>query len=117
MRTAFFALLLTACAGDFPTATIDVGDKTIKVEVAATPELRARGLMHRDSLAKDKGMLFIYPDEAPRSFWMKNVPFPLDIAFADSTGKIVRIDDMPPMTTNSTKSLYPATYALEMNKG
>ena len=110
-------LTLAACGGPFPTATIGVGGETVRVEVAATPDLRARGLMHRDSLAADRGMLFIYPDQAPRGFWMKNVPFPLDIAFADKDGTIVRITDMKAMDTSSTPSLYPATYALEMNKG
>jgi uncharacterized membrane protein (UPF0127 family) len=111
------AALHAGCAGAFPAATIDVGDHTVRVEVAATPELRTRGLMHRDSLKPERGMLFMYPDETVRSFWMKNVPFPLDVAFADSSGKIVRIADMKAMDTRSTHSLYPARYALEMNRG
>ena len=111
------ALTSLGCPGDFPSATIDVGDKSVRVEVAATPDLRARGLMNRDSLGADRGMLFVYPDERTRSFWMKNVKVPLDIAFADSTGKIVRITDMKAFDTGGTASLYPATYALEMNKG
>jgi len=114
---ALAVALVAGCGGPFPSATIDVGDHVVRVEVAATPDLRTRGLMHRDSLKQDHGMLFMYPDEAPRSFWMKNVPFPLDIAFADSNGAIVRITDMKAMDTRSTHSLYPARYALEMNKG
>jgi len=116
-RTATLALLLASCGGPFPHATIDVGGKTVKVEVAATPELRARGLMNRDGLSTGHGMIFIYPDEAPRSFWMKNVPFPLDIGFADATGRLVHVTEMKPFDTSSTPSLYPAKYALEMNKG
>jgi len=110
-------ILLAGCRSTFPVATIDVGDHAIRVEVAATPELRTRGLMHRDSLKSNRGMLFMYPDETPRSFWMKNVPFPLDIAFSDSSGEIVRITDMKSMDTRSTQSLYPTRYALEMNRG
>ena len=101
----------------FPTATVDVDGHSVWVELATDPELRARGLMHRDSLSADAGMLFIYPDERTRSFWMKNTRIPLDIAFADSSGKIVRITDMKPFSTDPTPSLYPARYALEMNVG
>ncbi len=116
-RFALVALALAACGGAFPKATIEVGAKPIKAEIAATPELRARGLMNRESLPADRGMLFIYPDEAPRAFWMKNTQIPLDIAFADKDGGIVRIATMKPFDTSSTPSLYPAKYALEMNKG
>jgi len=114
---ALLALTLAACGGPFPSDTIDVGGHSIKVEIAATPELRARGLMYRDSLGDDRGMLFVYPDEAPRGFWMKNTRIPLDIAYADGTGRIVRIAHMEPFDTNTTPSTYPAKYALEMNKG
>ncbi|MEZ4320074.1 MAG: DUF192 domain-containing protein [Myxococcota bacterium] len=78
---------------------------------------RGRGLMHRASMAEDDGMLFIYPDSAPRSFWMKDTKLPLSIAFIDASGEIVKIADMSPLTTSSTKSIYPAKYALEMNQG
>ena len=111
------ALLLLACAGPFPTATIQVAEHPVKVEVAHTHELRQRGLMHRDSLGEDRGMLFVYPEEAPRSFWMKNTRIPLDIAFVRTDGTIVRIAQMKPLDTETTPSLYPARYALEMNVG
>ena len=80
-------------------------------------ELRTRGLMYRDSLGADRGMPFVYPDEQMRGFWMKNTRIPLDIAFADSAGRIVWIDQMAPLDTDSTSSRYPAKYALEMNQG
>lgn len=116
-RAAWLALVLVSCGGPFPHATIAIGGKTVSVEVAATPKLRARGLMNRKGLATDHGMIFIYSDAAPRAFWMKDVPFPLDIAFADATGRIVHITNMKPFDTSSTPSLYPAQYAIEMNKG
>lgn len=115
-------LLLFALAGcsagkKFPTTTIQVDDQAVLVELAVNTSERAQGLMHRASLPADDGMLFVYPDEAPRSFWMKDTKIPLSIAFVDAKGKIVRIADMQPLVTESTKSLYPAKYALEMNQG
>lgn len=110
-------LLLAACASKNPTATITVGDKPVKVEVVSTYAGRQLGLMHRDSMPADSGMLFVYKNEEIRHFWMKDTRIPLSIAFADRKGIIVHIDDMEPFDTSSTSSLLPATYALEMNKG
>lgn len=115
------ALLLTslaACGGSkLPTATLDVGGHAVTAEIAYTYETRQRGLMHRDSMGADKGMLFIYSDEKPRGFWMKDTRIPLSIAFADRSGTIVKIADMTPFDTTRVPSLYPAMYALEMNQG
>lgn len=111
-------LALAACSGKvFPTTTIDVGGHAVLVELAVNDEQRARGLMHRSRLAADDGVLFVYPDVKPRSFWMKDTKIPLSIAFIDGDGTIVKIADMQPLVTESTKSLYPAKYALEMNQG
>jgi len=115
--------LLIACARNatpepvLPTASISVGDSTVTVELADTPDLRRQGLMERTALQPDHGMLFVYPDERPRSFWMKNTPLPLSIAFLDTQGRIVRIADMSPLDETSTPSRYPAMYALEMEQG
>lgn len=111
-------LAMTGCSGKkFPTTTIDVAGTPVVVELAVTTDQRARGLMHREHMAADDGMLFVYPSSAPRSFWMKDTKIPLSIAFIDPKGKIVRIADMQPLMKTSTKSLYPAKYALEMNQG
>jgi len=116
--TALLLALLPCCSvRGFPTATIDVDGNPVRVEIAADEELRNRGLMHRDSLGRDDGMLFSYPDERRRSFWMKDTRIPLDIAFADTKGKILRIASMKPFVTKPTPSLFPARYALEMNQG
>ena len=94
-----------------------------RVEVAADAAARARGLMFRESLRPDHGMLFVYPGERHRSFWMKNTLIPLSIAFATSTGKIVAILDMEPggdvpdAELPRYESGRPATYALEMERG
>ncbi|MCB9673679.1 MAG: DUF192 domain-containing protein [Alphaproteobacteria bacterium] len=112
-------MLTLGCSAkkQFPTTTIDVAGHPVLVELAVNDKDRARGLMHRPSMPKDDGMLFIYPDSAPRSFWMKDTKLPLSIAFIDASGEIVKIADMQPLTTSSTKSIYPAKYALEMNQG
>lgn len=123
-RWATLAIAATALATgvacrrhQLPTTTITVGEHKMLVEVADNGENRNRGLMNRDRLPADEGMLFVYPDEKPRSFWMKNVRFPLSIAFAKQDGTIVSISDMAPMTTRSTPSGAPAMYALEVNEG
>jgi uncharacterized membrane protein (UPF0127 family) len=73
--------------------------------------------MYRESLPEDHGMLFIYPQEAPLAFWMRNTPLPLSIAFADASGRIVRIATMEPFSEQPIPSGRPARYALEMNRG
>ena len=109
---------LLGCGGTkLPTTTIKVKDISVTVELAADNETRSRGLMHRDSMGRDEGMLFIYPNSKPRSFWMKDTKIPLSIAFIDPSGQIVKIARMQPLDTATTKSIYPAKYALEMNQG
>lgn len=109
------SLWLIACG--LPTTSISVDGHSVRVEIAATPEDRNDGLMHRKSLAADSGMLFVYPASEKLGFWMKNTTLPLSIAFADESGKIVRISDMVPLSTERVPSIFPAMYALEMNKG
>lgn len=112
-----FLLLASACAGSLPTTTLQVDGHPVRAEVAANEGDRARGLMFRDHLAKDGGMVFVYPDQALRRFWMKDTRLPLSIAFADRDGVIVWIADMEPFDTDTTSSMLPAMYALEMNQG
>lgn len=63
------------------------------VELADTPEARARGLMHRESLAPDAGMLFVYETPRRAEFWMKNTLIPLDMIFADPAGLVTRVHE------------------------
>jgi uncharacterized membrane protein (UPF0127 family) len=102
---------------ELPEASIVVGHERVTVEVAATPSARRRGLMHRESLPDDRGMLFIFPEEKRLTFWMKDTHIPLSIAFARSDGTIVRIADMEPRSERPVSSRSPARYALEMNRG
>lgn len=107
----------------FETAEIEVGPKKITVELAKTSVQQAKGLMYRDGLEKDKGMLFIFPVEQQLSFWMKNTYIDLSIAYIDKNLKIIDIQDMKatsPVETGEPKtypSKKPAQYALEMTQG
>ncbi|MEO0081678.1 MAG: DUF192 domain-containing protein [candidate division WOR-3 bacterium] len=89
-----------------------------RVEVASSEEDRMTGLMFRRSLAPDSGMLFVFEDTAPRSFWMKNTWIPLSIAFIDENRIITDIMEMTPEdTTTRYASSRPVVWALEMNAG
>ena len=107
----------------FDTAEIQIGAKKITVEMAVTPQQHEKGLMYRETLEKDKGMLFVFDREETLSFWMKNTYVDLSIAYIDKKLKIIDIQDMKstsplevtePATYPSKK---PAMYALEMSKG
>lgn len=111
------ALMLLACGPKLPTVTLDVSGHRVVAEVADSQEERALGLMNRDSLGADSGMIFAYPDTRVREFWMKDTRIPLSIAYLDKTGKIVKIADMHPFDESRTSSIYPARYALEVNAG
>jgi uncharacterized membrane protein (UPF0127 family) len=99
------------------TAWVIFGADTVVAEVARTREERNQGLMYRESLGEDAGMLFIFPDNSVRSFWMQNTYIALDIAFMAPDFRIVDIQQMEPMTTDSHTSRGPAMYALEVNQG
>jgi uncharacterized protein len=100
------------------TTTITVGGVPLVVEVADDVMERSQGLMYRESLPHDRGMLFVFPDEAVRAFWMKNTRIPLSIAFADAEGVIIAIMDMFPDDGRARyRSGAPAKYALEVNRG
>ena len=73
--------------------------------------------MFREELPEDRGMLFVFPDERVLEFWMRNTEIPLSIAFADASGRIVRIADMEPLSDAPVSSGAPARYALEVNRG
>ena len=99
------------------TVRMPVGSETFTLEVADTDALRQKGLMRRDSMAKDRGMIFVFPDEAERSFWMKNTRIPLDIIYLDAKGRVVSIKQMKPYDLGGTPSDGAAKYAIELNLG
>ncbi len=107
-----------ACPLALPTTTISIKGYTLTVELATTPAARACGVSHRDELPKNHGMLFIFPDLRPISFWMKDTKIFLSIAFLDDSGQIFSIQDMTPMQIDRAyDSSRPARYALEVNQG
>ena len=100
--------------------TIRSGTRThsFTVEVARTPEEQANGLMHRQSLAPDKGMIFPYAPPQDIAFWMKNTLVPLDMIFIRADGTIARIaDNTVPMSLDPVPSLEPVAAVLEIPGG
>ena len=93
-----------------------IDEDTLLVEISDTDKKRQLGLMFRDELDKNSGMLFIFDNERILSFWMKNTKIPLSIAFINSDKIIVDMQDMQPLTETAHISRFPAIYALEVNK-
>jgi uncharacterized protein len=92
--------------------------KKIDVEIAETDDTRHRGLMFRESMLEDQGMLFIFTDEEQQSFYMKNTVIPLDIIFINSKKKIVKIHkNAKPFDETSLPSRKPSIYVVEVNGG
>ena len=108
-----------ACAADG--SSVELGGRSFDVEIAETQEKQALGLMFRDNMPADQGMLFIFANEARRSFWMKNTRIPLDIMYFDKELRMVSISaDTPPCRVSrcpSYPSTGPAMYVLELNAG
>jgi uncharacterized membrane protein (UPF0127 family) len=123
LKFLFFLSLILVVAGESAFSKEEsflfliLKEKKIKVEVVRSEGEKAKGLMFRESLEKEEGMLFVYEQEEILSFWMKNTRIPLSIAFIDKSGKILDIQDMEPFSLKSHISARPAQYALEMNQG
>lgn len=135
VRRSFLAgvaglVLLAGCAGagtpkgpngdplEALTVVTSTGEHRFMVEIADDDAERERGLMHREPLADDRGMLFQFPDVAERSFWMHNTPSSLDIIYIDPYGRIVSIAER--VATNSDDlipSNGPASGVLEIRAG
>jgi uncharacterized membrane protein (UPF0127 family) len=130
VRWVIVSLLLTACS--FPACSqaedrlIPVqlpGGTTIYAEIADTSKQRAEGLMYRDHLAKDRGMLFTFDQAQPWTFWMKNTKIPLDIIWLNEKKQIIHIAKNVPICTRTDDSCPqyqpndPALYVLELGGG
>jgi len=92
--------------------------KMIQIEIADNEAARNQGLMWRQHMSEDDGMLFIFDKQEPLTFWMKNTYIPLDMVFADKAGKIVDIyQEATPLSEASIPSGKPAKYVIEVNGG
>lgn len=109
-----------AIAAEEVSVLIHAGGSTYKfqAEIADTEDERAQGLMFREHLAPNEGMLFLYPVEKPVAFWMKNTPLPLDMIFIDGTGRIVHVAEMAkPFDTTPISSMGATKAVLEILGG
>ena len=121
-------LLLSACADSAEAPHDENGDSTVRftraghettllVEVADTAEERAQGLMNRESLDEDAGMLFVWPEDTASGFWMKDTTIPLSVAFITEAGSVIDIQDMEPLSEERHTPDQPYRYAVEANQG
>ena len=92
-------------------------DVTLNVEVADQPGERAQGLMNRQSMPDDAGMLFVWPTDTQSGFWMRDTVVPLSIAFVTAGGVIIDIQDMEPLSEERIFAPQPYRYAVEVNQG
>jgi len=124
VAAVLFLFVPIACAADGPeagniaTVISDNGEHTFTVELALDDASRAQGLMYRTELAPDRGMLFMFNDSAPRSFWMRNTYIPLDIIFIRYDGRILNIvRQARPRTDTPRQSIGSAIAVLEIAGG
>jgi len=112
------AAMAATCSGDMVHLRGPDGEAAFRVEVADTEAERAQGLMHRESMARSAGMLFVYEKPQVVRFWMKNTLIPLDMIFADVTGTVRRVHHM---ARPHSEKLIPGgsgiKYVLEINGG
>jgi uncharacterized membrane protein (UPF0127 family) len=101
----------------FKTTRLSAGMHLIEAEVAANDPERQQGLMYREKMGNNAGMVFVFDQPVKQCMWMKNTLLPLSVAFLDEQGKVINIEDMQPKTLESHCSARPARYALEMNLG
>lgn len=109
--------LAAGCGG--PSVTFRDGNTkaTLTVEVARTPAAVERGLQGRKSLPEGEGMLFDFGGYTRTPFWMKDIPFPLSIAFMDAKGNVLGVKDMKPLDETLVEPPGEYYYAVETNQG
>jgi uncharacterized membrane protein (UPF0127 family) len=124
LSSLYVALLLTGIAAaqtgpqpPLPTTKLTAGMHVITAELATTPQKRTIGMMFRERVAPNHGMLFVFESRGQQCFWMRNTPLPLSIAFIDDDGTILQITDMAPQSDALHCSQRPVRFALEMEQG
>lgn len=116
-RYFLLSCLLFIPAAHAESLTLNIGGQTVTAEIADTPESREHGLMQRNRLCADCGMLFVFPVANTYGFWMKNTPLPLSIAFIAENGCIINMAEMQPYALDIHYAEGNALYALEMSRG
>src|SRR5580658_7650103 len=117
-------ILAAGCSGGssddsppvLPVTHMQIGSRQFTLEMATTPGEQSMGLMRRDDLPVDRGMIFIFPQSASQTFWNHDVRFPLDNLFIDDSGNIVSIQHMDAYNDNSTNPV-TCRYVIELNSG
>lgn len=116
------ALLLSSGCASAEAPWVELAGRRYQVEIADDDAERARGLMFRDAMAGNRGMLFVHEHEEPQAYWMKNTRIALDILYFDTALRLVSQQrDVPPCTLGNRCPAYPsaapARYVLELNAG
>ena len=120
----FFSLLLFCACSKADVIEIvfkntnGTASPTLEVELARTNSTRQMGLMYRKKMDLNRGMIFIFPDQDERTFWMRNTYLPLDMIFVSSEKKVVGVvENATPLTDTPRNSNGPAKYVVEVNSG
>ena len=103
---------------DLPKTTLSLGTNSLNAQIAADDASRERGLMSRTNLGDNEAMVFVFPRPHPVTFWMKDTPIPLSIAYVGRSGMIFEIHDMKPFDETPIPSASSAVvYAIEVPQG
>ena len=114
---ASLLLSMVSYAQNFQVTSLNIGVHLVRAEMAVSDEERSRGLMFREKLGQNDGMVFRFANNGKACMWMKNTLVPLSVAFIAEDGRIVNIEDMEPQTLDPHCAAQPVRYALEMNRG
>ena len=121
LTATVLTLCLNACSVHAAGPSVELKGHRFDIEIAADDAARERGLMFRDSMPADHGMLFLFDDMQPRVFWMKNTWIPLDMLFFDDQYRLVSVQERVPPCRSDPCAQYPssgpARYVLELNGG
>jgi uncharacterized membrane protein (UPF0127 family) len=94
-----------------------IGGESFRIEVARTEEQKRQGLMHRNSLGRREGMIFVYQTDQHLAFWMKNTTIPLTLAYLSKEGRIMQIEELEPLSLKSVVAERAVRYGLELPAG
>ena len=121
LRAVALAAMVAALPACARGPSVELKGQRFSIEIADNDASREHGLMGRESMPQDHGMLFVFQDDQPRSFWMKNCKFAQDMLFFDADRRLISVQhDVPPCTADPCppySSGAPARYVLELNAG